>query len=97
CRGGRCSDCWARERRPAARRIAHAPAPSRGRLEIDRDALLFPVAVAGGVEPLFLACRRRRSFDRLRIGQWRRRAEIGWGIQVLRAFHTRKMMIESPY
>ena len=34
-------------------------ATGRGRLEIDRDALLLPVAIAGGIEPLLLARGRR--------------------------------------
>ena len=37
------------------------PPRAEGDLEIDRDALLFPVAVAGGVEPLLLARGRRRG------------------------------------
>ena len=51
-------------------------APKRD-LEVDRDALLLPVAVAGGVEPLFLAGGRRAASTGSRLGHRRRRAEIG--------------------
>ena len=46
-------------------RLAGPPAARRGRLEIDRDALLLPIAVARGIEPLLLAGRRRGAVDRL--------------------------------
>ena len=46
--------------RGARRACCRRPPRSRRRLEIDRDALLLPVAVASGIEPLLLAGGRRR-------------------------------------
>ena len=65
-RGGRRPDCRPLDRRRDARTIAQPPAAPRDaivrRLEIDGDALLLPVAVAGRVQPLLLALRRRGTF-----------------------------------
>ena len=61
-------------------------------LEIDGDSLLFPVAVAGRVEPLLFARGRARLAKRLRVGHRRRGTEIGRRVEVLRAFHDAKMV-----
>ena len=64
-------------------------------LEIDRDALLLPVAVARRVEPLFLSDRGPHLLDRLGPGDGWRRAKMRWRIEVLRAFHVPKMISGS--
>ena len=77
------------ERRRASRTIARPSAARRRTLEIDRDALLFPVAVARRVEP---APPRpsggATSLDRLRLG-YRGEGDMGRGrIEMLGALHA---------
>lgn len=73
-----------REREKAG---ARARLPSK----IDRDALLFPIAVAGGIEPLFLADGGKGFPWRLRLGDRRGRAQMGRRVEVPRAFHRPQM------
>jgi len=72
-------------------------ARTRELLEIDRNSLLFPIAKARRVEFVFLAGGRPRRFDRLRPGDWWRRAEIGRGLEMFRAFHGPKMSIADHH
>ena len=67
----------------------------RAPLEIDGDAFLFPVAVAGRVEPLFFSSGRRSGVNDFRLGHGGRGAEIVRRIKVLRALHDVKMSIED--
>ena len=73
-------------------------AKTRELLEIDRDALLLPVAVARRVELLLLACRRRRRrVCCLGFRDGRGGGEIGRGLEVLGTFHTLKMSIPNDH
>ena len=64
------------------------PAAGRRRgLEVDRDALLFPVAVTSGIGLTFLACR-FADIDRSRLGHGRRFRQIGRGLDLLWPFHA---------
>jgi hypothetical protein len=94
-RSGRCADCRPRRRRRRARRLAYPSATRRGRLEIDRDPLLFPIAEAGRVGPLLLAFGRRRRLDCLGFRYGWRGAQMSRGVEILRAFHEAKMSIRS--
>lgn len=58
-----------------------------GGLEIDRDPLFFPVAVAGRVEPLLFAGRRCRRLPRVRVRHGRRRAERRRRVEMPGPFH----------
>ncbi len=92
---GRCAGRGARERRSSARPVAVAAPKSRNGLEIDRDPVLLPVAVASWIEPPILAAR-RRSFDGLRFWDRRGGPEVGRRLDVLRAFHACKMRAMRP-
>jgi hypothetical protein len=61
-------------------------------LEIDRDALLLPVAIAGRVQSLLFTSRRSGFGERLRLRNRRRGAQIVWRIELLGTFHDTKMM-----
>lgn len=66
-----------------------------GESEIDRDALLLPVAVAGGVAPILLTCGRLPSRfglpNRFGFRNWGRLAEIGGRLEMLWPFHGANM------
>ena len=64
-----------------------------GGLEIDRDALLLPVAVTRGIEPRLFARGRLRTFDGFGLRYRRRWTEMSRGVQMLRAFHDAKMIM----
>ena len=70
---------------------------SPGALEIDRDALFLPIAVARRVELFFLARRRLRGRGRIGLGDRRRLAEIVRRVEVFGPFHDVKMEAAEPH
>lgn len=65
--------------------------PGKSGLKIDGHALFFPIAVAGGIEPLLLAGGRRGRVGQIGLRHRRRRAQIGRRVEMLGAFHRPQM------
>lgn len=59
--------------------------------EVDRDALLFPIAIAGGIAAILLACRRFLLGSSSGFRNWGRLAEVGGRLEMLWAFHDANM------
>ncbi len=78
-------------------RAARAAASRGGPLEIDRDALLLPVAVARGIEPLLFSGRRRGLVSGLGLRDRRRLGQVIGHLGTFGFGHGMKMCVGRRY